>query len=123
MRKAPLLLFLAVAAAGCGVEEDPRPTSFRYIHEAIVKPSCATAACHSLLNNRELVQMETYDEAYGYFVDAARKEESQIYGLIGGEIEADLRRTDGLRMPLDQPLPEADILLIGRWIDEGARDN
>ena len=27
------------------------------------------------------------------------------------------------RMPPDQPLPEADILLIERWLLEGAQDN
>jgi hypothetical protein len=122
MRNAPaLLLLLAAGAAGCGVEEDPRPESLRYIQQAILKPSCATAACHSSLNHRAgfvFDDPETiYEMVYSVGVQPGDSGDSALIGLYltGDDPE--------LRMPLDAPLPDADIALIARWIDEGAEDN
>ncbi|MBE7449625.1 MAG: hypothetical protein HS111_12225 [Kofleriaceae bacterium] len=115
---------LLAAAAGCGLETDERPASFSYLHEAILRPSCATAACHSAQNNRALVNLQDRDEALSYWNTAAPAERSSMYRLIGGETDPDFTiELQGGRMPLDAPLPQADILLIGRWLDEGAQDN
>jgi hypothetical protein len=119
MRKAlPLLLFLAVA--GCGVEEDTRPASLRYIQAAILVPSCATAACHSSANERagrvfddpEIIA----EQVYGTGVQPGDPGDSRLITFyLTGDSE--------YRMPLDAPLPDADIALISRWILEGAEDN
>jgi hypothetical protein len=118
-----LILLLAAAAAGCGTETDDRPATFSYIHQAIIVPSCATAVCHSTQNHISGVDMEDRESAYDAFAIVDIKELSPIYGQIGGEIEDPSTIPDAGRMPLDSPLPEADILLIGRWIDDGAENN
>lgn len=117
------LLFL-LAAAGCGVETDDRPATFSYIHQAIIVPSCATAACHSTQNHIAGVDMQDRAAAYDQWSITDVKEFSPVYGLIGGEVDTSaVGIPEAGRMPLDSPLPDADILLIGRWIDDGARDN
>lgn len=116
-----LLLF---AAAGCGTETDDRPATFTYIHQAILVPSCATAACHSAQNFVAGVDMQTRRAAYQQWSGPTEKEFSSMYGIIGGEVDLSLVTIpEAGRMPLDSPLPEADILLIGRWIDDGGEDN
>ncbi|KAB2903103.1 MAG: hypothetical protein F9K40_07300 [Kofleriaceae bacterium] len=123
MRSSPAWLLL-LAAAGCGVETDDRPATFSYIHEAIIVPSCATAACHSTQNHISGVDMQDRAAAYAEWDDVDAKEFSAIYGLIGGEVDTSaVVLPEAGRMPLDSPLPEADILLIGRWIDDGAENN
>jgi hypothetical protein len=119
MRYAPALLLL-LAAAGCGVETDDRPASFTYIREAILVPSCATAACHSAQNQR----------AGRSFDDEGAYDELLNAGVVPGDASASPLIFDVLagddpekRMPLDSPLPDADIGLISRWIDMGAEDN
>jgi len=119
MRKAlPPLLCLAIAA--CGVEEDPRPASLRYIQAAILVPSCATAACHSSANQRASRVFDDpatiLEQVYGTGVQPGDPGDSQLITVyLTGDGE--------FRMPLDAPLPEADVNLISKWILEGAEDN
>lgn len=122
MRMALLAIPFLAAGAGCGMEEDTRPASLRYLQETVFKPSCATAACHSSLNHRAdlvLDDPETiYDEVTGQTGVVAF--DSDNSGLITIRLTGDDPLT---RMPLDAPLPDADIALIARWIDDGAEDN
>jgi len=114
-----LLLFLV--AAGCGVETDPRPASFRYIQAAILEPSCATAACHSSLNQREGLVLDDVDldTTYEVFYGLAATEDPELSPLLN-----DILRGDGeKRMPLDAPLPDADVELITNWIVAGREYN
>lgn len=123
MRYAPALILL-LAAAGCGVETDDRPVTFTYIHQAILVPSCATAACHNTQNHTSGVDMQDRAAAYNSWSGPTQKEFSPIYGQIGGEVDLSVVTIpDAGRMPLDSPLPEADILLIGAWIDSGGENN
>lgn len=122
MRYAPTVLLL-LAAAGCGTETDERPATFSYIHQAIIVPSCATAACHSTQNHISGVDLQDRESAYDAFAIVDIKELSPIYAQIGGEVEEGTSIPEAGRMPLDSPLPEADILLIGRWIDDGTENN
>jgi hypothetical protein len=112
------LVFLAVAAglAGCG--EDDRPAEWSYIHAAIIEPSCTTSACHTKLN--DLANTELYDAEVAC---------DEMQGLVrpgdpGGSYLIWLLRNRNLgdfpRMPPDRPLPQPDIELIERWIEEGA---
>jgi hypothetical protein len=116
-----LLIVSLLAAVGCGTEEDSRPASLRYIQTAILEPSCATAACHSTLNmraSRVFDDPETiHEQVIGTGVIPGDSGDSLLinFYLTGDDHE--------LRMPLDAPLPEADIALIARWIDDGAGDN
>jgi hypothetical protein len=122
---------LILVAAGCGVETGDRPASFAYITTAIFRPSCGTAACHSSQN-----------QAAGYVLD----EPAAAYPSLSGHIvpcsygpgECYLNDPELLpslyrliteppigidRMPVDSPLPDADIELIGQWLIAGAENN
>ena len=120
------LLFGAVA---CG--EDDRPTTWSYIHAAIIVPSCTTSSCHNEyvaqagidLHDREgaytillgrTCEDEQPDEAPdGNIVIPGSPETSRLMHLIIGE---NVPRA----MPPDRPLPDADIELIETWILAGA---
>lgn len=120
MRMALLAVPILAAGAGCGMD-DTRPASLRYLQETVFKPSCATAACHSSLNqraNRVFDDPETiHGEVVGTGVVPGDSADSILitFYLTGDDPE--------FRMPLDAPLPDADIALIARWIDDGAEDN
>ena len=118
-----LLALPLLIVAGCGSEDD-RPLSWTYITQAIIRPSCATASCHSKVTAAAGLQLEEPHGAYviltgyrpdGNFIwpnDASR---SRLLKL--------LRSEDTYRMPPDAPLPKADIDLIERWILAGAEDD
>ncbi len=118
-----LLLLLLLAAAGCGVETDDRPATFTYIHAAIVRPSCAKGACHSAQNRVASRDLDDRDAAYRLFNEGSPSNVSAIYQVIGGDATPPLQPYTGGRMPLDAPLPSADIELIGIWIDNGSRND
>jgi hypothetical protein len=112
---ASFLLLLGVAA-GCGDEIDDRPATKEYIVAAILAPSCANAGCHSSQTKKEGYAFDTVkaaDEAFEELVLAGDVQRSRLVQVLrsGGEE----------RMPLDSPLPEADIALIEAWILGGAR--
>lgn len=129
-----VVLAVAVGAAawGCG-GTDTRPASWSYIHAAIIQPNCTTAGCHSGLTAKAGLNLENSDQAYqlltGHdcggadagqsaprnFVNPGNPDDSQLtYLLRGKEVQ---------RMPPDVPLPEPDIELIDKWIQEGAKCN
>jgi hypothetical protein len=111
-----LSLFMLVAASACGSDVDDRPVSFSYIHAAILVPNCATSGCHSTLTKTKNVDMESRDAAYATFYD----EDSNIVAILNGTAS---RTVSMFRMPIDQPLPDADIDLIDRWVKAGKPNN
>jgi hypothetical protein len=107
---------LAALACACG-GADTRPADWSYIHAAIIAPSCASASCHS-----------AFVAAGGLAFDGAEETRqlwlSKPYVTPGDPNSAILFLLEGRerdRMPPDVPLPPADIELIRRWIEEGAR--
>lgn len=112
-------LFLLLAAAGCGVEDDPRPAEFDYISTAILQPSCGNAACHSSQNQRKGLILDNPDDGYRTLVEDSGYV-NQLLPEESGLVPFILRGDGELRMPLDAPLPDADIDLIDRWILAGA---
>lgn len=112
------LVFAASPLAGCADESDERPAEFEYIVAAILRPSCATATCHTSQARRADVALDTLEAAHETF-------DSRPFAIAfepeSSELPFLLRTTDPeLRMPLDSPMPEADIQLIERWIANGA---
>ena len=128
----------ALLIAGCNLDkdtQDDRPATFEFITEAILKPSCGTAECHSAL---KAVKQDVFDSVAGarttfkvthtdLVVTCEQLMPAQpspcndsvaasyLYTVITSQdIEGD-------RMPLDQALSNKDIELIGTWISEGAR--
>jgi hypothetical protein len=122
---AALALALALPLAGCESLGD-RPADFDYIHTAIVRPSCATAACHSEITVQSGLDLSTRDSAYealvgraawppderGVNVDPGHPETSPLMSWLRGEYND--------TMPPDMPLPVIEIEAIEQWILEGA---
>src|SRR5262245_26962022 len=131
-RRWALVAAAAAALIGCGSATDDRPPKWSFISAAITEPSCATVNCHSAVAQRASVDL--HDRATGYaslvsrnFVVACdqtmmpctptttpceQTDASPVIYLMCGK--------GSLRMPPDNPLPEADIALIDRWIKAGA---
>ena len=128
-RSTAVLAALGLAVVGCDTPED-RPSAWSYVHAAIVRPSCTTAACHSKLGSQAGLDLSTADAAYavltgrvcgapeipgspaGNLVLPGHPESSRLMYLLRGE--------GGAIMPPDVPLPDAEIAIVERWILEGA---
>jgi hypothetical protein len=117
MRRA--ILFIAAVGLGACADDDPRPATIAYIAPAILRPSCATASCHSraaaasgliLEGNPATIRADLVARSV---LHPRHPDASPLVHLLRGDFTA-------LRMPPDRPLPEMDILLIERWIAEGA---
>jgi hypothetical protein len=123
LRAVGVLAALAPLAmsAGCGGDTDDRPAQFSFIYPAIIEPSCATASCHSNYTREAGVNFGlSEDEAYyqldaRHFIIKSDSADSELLYL--------LRAQGARRMPPDFALPEADIDLIGKWIDNGGTEN
>jgi hypothetical protein len=115
---------------GCGGEDDREPV-WRYISPVIIQPNCATSSCHSKgaavaglnLSTAEdghdgLTTLEVAPNAPGSvrprpLVQPYNPDQSRVVNM--------LRAMETRRMPPDRPLAEADIVLIERWILNGAK--
>ncbi|HET9989282.1 MAG TPA: hypothetical protein VFQ65_12215 [Kofleriaceae bacterium] len=128
----------ALLIAGCALDkatQDDRPATFEFVTQAILKPSCGVAECHSALKAQKGDVFDSVAGARTTFTvthpdlvvtceqlvppqtspcnDAVTK--SYLYTVISSQdIEGD-------RMPLDQALSNKDQELIETWISEGAR--
>ena len=111
IRPSAMFIAVIVVAGACGSEDD-RPVSWSYIHAAIIKPNCATASCHAGFAPPNGVRLDERDLARQRFLEIPVGI-ALLRGQMGG-----LRR-----MPPDQPLPDADLDLIEKWIDLGFPDN
>jgi len=127
---------LVAALAACGTTDD-RPATLPYITETILKPTCASAQCHSTfaragnpprklsdgsMSNGTSYSFETVDDTRAGFqgdaqlVDIDKLNSTEKPTLI---INLTEEQTTAPRMPYDAPLPNADIDLIQRWLDLG----
>jgi len=122
------VVVLAVSAAACAEE---RPPDWDYVYTAIIRPSCATAACHSATVRQEGLDLSTREDAYrtlvrrpcgslappsgstgGLLVDPGHPQTSSLLYTLRGETN--------LIMPPDFPLPADEIDAVERWILDGA---
>ena len=112
------------AAVGCTDSIDERPATFEYMVAAVLAPSCGTATCHNTMTKREGYAFDTVDAARQTFRD-------QFLVPVGGSDEPDTTKLISIvtiaagdefipRMPIDSPLPDADVELMRRWIVAGA---
>ena len=106
-----------VAAAGCG-GADTRPAKWSFIAPAIIEPTCATASCHSEVAKRAGVVLAPKDAAFHTLVD---RQFVRPMDAAESEMVILMRGIGSQRMPPDYPLAEADIELIEKWIDDGAK--
>jgi hypothetical protein len=117
-RLAGLATVVAVLAAGClGSTDDDRPAKWSFISATITEPSCATVNCHSQITQRASVDLHARDIGFytlknGFYVIPNDAADSSLIYLLNA--------SGSRRMPPDNPLPSADVLLIEKWIDDGA---
>lgn len=123
-------ILLATAMLAACAESDERPASWRYVHAAIIAPGCATAGCHSTLAATAAIDLSSAEGAYTFLTGRICGEPvgpgspprnyvdpgSPAYSQLVYQLRGIGRR----RMPPDVPLPEVEIALVERWIEEGA---
>jgi hypothetical protein len=128
-RFAPSYFVLAIAAvcalAACNVTDD-RPETLAYITEAILAPSCGTAECHSAMKREKGYAFDTVENAQDSIANGELVEVCATPPCVGAPADSYLltvitsQDVEGNRMPLDQPLANKSIYLIGNWITNGA---
>jgi hypothetical protein len=116
-----LLVVAAAALIGCGSATDERPAKWSFISATIIQPSCATVNCHSEVAQRAGVDL--HDRASGFRDLVGRGFVLPVDEMSRSALEYLMRGWGSLRMPPDQPLPDADIRLINQWISDGAANN
>jgi hypothetical protein len=119
-RLAGLAAVAALLAAGCGGTADDRPAKWSFISATITEPSCATVNCHSSVTQRAGVDLHDRTIGYytlvnGFYVIPDDTTDSALLSLLNA--------SGSLRMPPDNPLPGDDVLLIEKWIQDGALNN
>lgn len=107
----------AVALAACDQTDNNRPATLEYITEAILQPSCSQYVCHSSYRREKGYAFDTVAVARASLaqpglVNPADPESSLLYTVLTRQIQ---------RMPYDSPLPDKDIALILKWIEDGAQ--
>ncbi len=129
---AALAALTIAASAGCGgTNYDQTKEKWSFISATIIEPSCATVNCHSAITKQSGLDLSSSEIGYkmlvGTMTDAGTIDGGTYfvypdypqYSLLITRLNA----VGSLRMPPDNPLPQADIALIEKWISDGAKDN
>jgi hypothetical protein len=117
---------LGGAAGACGVTDD-RPPTLEYITRTILAPTCAAAQCHSAFKMEVGDQFDTVEATrqsivVNGLVSTLEPTASVLYGSITVGYPSILNPGSGnVRMPFDAPMPDVDVALILRWIEDGAK--
>ncbi len=120
MRPSRLFLLSALGTAlagGCANSTDERPAEFSVIVTQILRPGCATAACHDAMSAVARLDFSTVAAAAvsidrGGLLNDPDPDQTQLLNV--------LTTSGDKRMPVDSPLADADIELIRTWIVAGA---
>ena len=119
---------LAFVVTGCNGTTDDRPPKWSFISATIMEPSCATVNCHSAITHQGGVDLSAREIGYETLVGKSGTGGFQTFYVYPGYPQyssvVSLMNAEGsIRMPPDNPLPQADIQLIESWIASGAQDN
>jgi hypothetical protein len=119
---------LSIVATGCNGASDDRPPAWSFISATITEPSCATVNCHSAITHQGGVDLSSRAAGYQALVGNTSDGGFLTYYVFPGNSQASpvvklMNAVGSIRMPPDNPLPEADIQLIETWINDGAPNN
>ena len=116
----PAWLVLAIAS-GCGTTTDDRPATLPFITETIFKPTCAAAECHSNFARQSSYAFDSVANARLSFLNDLKLIDLDNLGTDHAQLLRNLTEelVGAPRMPYDAPLPNEDIALIRRWLDDG----
>ena len=120
-----------VMGAGCGGPNEDRQPQWSFISPTIIEPACATVNCHSAITHQGNVDLSNSTIGYQTLVNVHGSADAGSGGtfyVIPGSpdqsaLMALLNAVGSIRMPPDNPLPQADIQLISDWISHGAPNN
>jgi hypothetical protein len=132
-RRAVALLLATVGASAAACGTDKQPLELEYLTEAIFAPACGSTQCHSTFRQAEGLVFDTVEGARRSLVgvgdpwltfdydhpNPAFPYDSRLYTLISQTVPFPTN-PELLRMPLDAPLPAADIELLRLWIKDPA---
>jgi hypothetical protein len=121
---------------GCGGTKDDRPAQWSFISPTIIEPACATVNCHSAITHQGGVNLSNSTIGFQTLVgspfqmngDAGLSGQGMSYYVYPyypqySSLITLLNAVGSIRMPPDNPLPQADIQLISDWIQQGAENN
>lgn len=111
MKYGAMLVALALGS-GCANDTDTRPETAAYISAAIIVPYCGRAACHASASQSRGYQLDT--------LEGLRAGGLVVRGDSAGSLLVQVLEGGRKLMPPDTPLPDADVALIKKWIDDGA---
>jgi len=122
-------LAIVIVLGACGTTTDDRPRTLEYVVEAITRPYCANAQCHSAFTAAGPTFPDGTKVSYSF--DSVENAQISMQGTVApGDADSSLiyqvlirsALDDGTfpRMPYDQPLPDPDKDLIKDWINTGA---
>jgi hypothetical protein len=112
---------VVVTGAGCGGTKEDRPPQWSFISATIIEPSCVTVNCHSAITAQAGVDLSAREIGYytlkngAYLIDNGDPSSSTLVTVLNAQ--------GSMRMPPDNPLPEADIALIEAWIAAGGQND
>lgn len=135
VHRTAVILSVLLLAAGCDEEgnDDTGSTAFKELQDDIFTNKCTLASCHSVdFHAGELILEEgmAYDELFGDVDNQAAIDEG-IEQVVPGDpdasfllikVQGGLDPKYGTVMPQGSSagLPEDDVALIRRWIEDGA---
>jgi hypothetical protein len=128
-RGAMAVLALTCAVLGACVETGDRPAEWSYIHATIIETNCTTSNCHTDISRAAGISFDDPDEAYEHLAGEPCDSGQPAHDLVvAGQPELSklmylLRGEEVLVMPPDVRLPDGEIELVQRWIQEGAQCN
>ena len=116
---------------GCGGATEDRQPQWSFISPTIIEPACATVNCHSAITHQGGVDLSNSTIGYKTLVNvngSSMADGGQTLYVYPGypqysELITLFNAVGSMRMPPDNPLPQADIQLISDWIEHGAKDN
>ena len=116
-----LVLAAVAALAACTQTDNDRPATLQYITEAILQPNCGQYTCHSSFKKAKGYAFDTVEAAQASLttsdpnappiINTGDPPSSLLYRVLTRTVK---------RMPYDAPLPNKDIDLILKWIEDGA---